>query len=136
MDNDAHPLKQRKSLRGNGETILLIEDDLEVRKILRLLLESYGYRVIAAASGGEGLEMFRDNQDIVRVTVTDMRMQGMQGTEVIKELRRINALARIVVVSGLRNIRELISEEPGRLVFVPKPMSKSELIAAVQGLLR
>jgi DNA-binding NtrC family response regulator len=135
MDNNSKPLLQGKPPRGAGETILLIEDEPNVRKILRLLLESYGYRVMTAESGIEGLGLFRDNQDVIRVTITDMRMKGMQGTEVIKELRSINVHARIVVVSGLRNIRELISEEPGRLIFVPKPMSKEELMVAVQSML-
>ena len=114
---------------------MLIEDEPNVRKILRLLLETNGYRVMTAESGIEGLELFRENQGIIRVTITDMRMKGMQGTEVIKELRNINAHARILAVSGFRNSLDLISEEPGRLIFLPKPMSRAELMVAVQGML-
>ena|SRR5665213_200235 len=126
---------QGKPPRGGGETILLIEDEPDVRTVLRLLLETRGYRVMTAESGMQGLGLFRDNQDIIRVTITDMRMKGMQGIEVIKELRSINVHARIVAVSGFRNGRDLISEEPGRLIFLPKPMSGAELVVAVQSVL-
>lgn len=127
---------QGKLLRGGGEMILLIEDEPEVRKILRLLLEINGYRVMTAESGSEGVALFRENQGTIRITITDMRMKGIQGTEVIKELRTINADARILAVSGFRSSLDLISEEPGRLIFLPKPMSRAELMVAVQSMLR
>ena len=135
MHNNAKPLLKGRPPRGAGETILLIEDEPEVRKILRLLLETHGYRVITAESGLEGLSLFKEHQDIVRVTITDVRMKGMQGTEVIKELRVINSGVRIIVISGFRDSPDLFPEEPGRLIFLPKPMSKIELVAAVQSML-
>ena len=90
---------------------------------------------MVAGSGTEGLGLFREHQSIVRVTITDIKMRGMQGTEVIKELRDIDANARIVAVSGFRGSRDEIPEEPGRLIFLPKPMSRAELVGAVQCLL-
>ena len=135
MDPDPRSLQKMQRHRATGETVLVIEDDPHVRRVLNLYLETSGYCVLTAGNGGEGLDRFRENQGIIRVTITDMRMKGMQGTEVIAELRKINAHARIVVASGLSNIHELISEEPGRLVFVRKPMSKNELIAAVHTLI-
>jgi two-component system, cell cycle sensor histidine kinase and response regulator CckA len=135
MPANAKPLLREKLPRGSGETILLIEDDPEVRKILRLLLETHGYRVMVAGSGTEGLGLFREHQSNIRVTITDIKMRGMQGTEVIRELRDIDANARIVAVSGFRGSRDEIPEEPGRLIFLPKPMSRAELVGAVQCLL-
>ena len=114
----------------------MIEDEADVRKILRLMLESRGYAVLVAESGLEGLQIFRDHKNIIRATVTDLRMGGMQGTEVVKGLRSIDADARIVVVSGFRAGHDQIMEESGRLIFVPKPTSSSELAAAIQSLLR
>lgn len=136
MHDNSKPLQLGKLPLGSGEMILLIEDEPNVRKILCLLLETSGYRVMTAESGIEGLCLFKKNQEIIRITITDMRMKGMQGTDVIKELRNININARILAVSGFRSSLDLIPEEPGRLIFLHKPMSRAELIGAVQSMLR
>lgn len=135
MNDTTKPLLSAASLRGNGETILVIEDESGVREIVRRLLEVRGYRTLAAADGSEGLAIYRQHSDQVRLVLTDMRMPGVQGTELIRELRIVNPDVRIVAMSGVLGENDQITEEPGRLTFLPKPMTLDELMGAVQRVL-
>lgn len=64
-----------------------------------------------------------------------MMMPGMQGGEVIAQLRTVNPDARIVAMSGVIGEQTAVAEEPGRLVFLPKPMPAAALFRAVQQVL-
>jgi len=79
--------------------ILLIDDDGFYRSVLRQILEDGGHRVTEAANGHDGLERFRIQQpDLV---ITDMRMPGFDGGEVIRRLRATSRNVRILAVSGV-----------------------------------
>jgi CheY-like chemotaxis protein len=119
---------------SSGETILIIDDESGVREITRMLLQSRGYRVLVADSGPVGLSLYRGHPRIDAV-VTDMMMPGMQGGEVIAQLRSINPDARIVAMSGVIGEQTAVAEEPGRLVFLPKPMPAAALFRAVRHVL-
>lgn len=119
---------------GHGETVLVIDDESGVREIARALLEARGYRVLLAENGPAGLSLYRGHPAIA-VVVTDMMMPGMQGVEVIAQLRSINPDARIVAMSGVIGEQTAVTEEPGRLVFLPKPMPASALVRAIRRVL-
>lgn len=135
MNDCSKPMLSAASPRGNGETILVIEDESTVREIVRRLLEVRGYRTLAAENGSEGLAIYREHSGKVCLILTDMRMPGVQGTELIRELRIINPDARIVAMSGVLGENDQIAEEPGRLTFLSKPMTLEELMSAVQRVL-
>ncbi|MBV9572793.1 MAG: response regulator [Acidobacteriales bacterium] len=83
-----------------GETTLLIvDDDPGVRELYRLLLASYGYRVIAADSGHQALDFFHSKSDIAAV-VTDYEMPGMNGAEFAAVVKRFNPRMPVIMVSG------------------------------------
>ena len=78
--------------------ILCIDDDAFYRGVLRQILEDGGHQVIEAAHGQEGLDSFEQRRpDLV---VTDMRMPGFDGGEVIRRLRQMSESVRILAVSG------------------------------------
>ncbi|HZT20199.1 MAG TPA: response regulator [Dongiaceae bacterium] len=78
--------------------ILLIDDDGFYRSIIRPILEESGHQVIEAQDGLEGVERFRaQGPDLV---ITDMRLPGFDGGEVIRRLREMDGRARILAVSG------------------------------------
>ena len=118
--------------RGHGETILVIDDEPSVRDVVRSLLKIYGYSPVVAEDGVSGLVLYRERQSSVQAVITDMMMPGMQGSEVIRELRRMNPDVRVVAMSGVISERSEISEEPGRLVFLPKPMTGAELLGSLR----
>ncbi|MDI1335806.1 MAG: response regulator [Lacunisphaera sp.] len=121
--------------RGGGETILVIDDESGVRKIIQALLGARGYRVLVADSGPAGLSVYQQHQGSVRVVVTDIMMPGMQGTELIRQLKALDPEVRIVAVSGVIGEKTAVTEEPGRLVFLPKPMTGTALVLAIQSVL-
>lgn len=135
MRTEVNPLPSPAAIRGNGEIILLIEDEPDVREMIRRLLEFRGFRTLVAENGSAGLALYREHLSGVHAIVTDMRMPDMSGTEVIYEIRRLNPNARIVVMSGVVDHNYRFLEEPGRLAYLPKPMTSAELVHAVQSVL-
>ena len=122
-------------IRGHGETVLLIDDEQGVREVLHALLEAYGYRVLVAQDGADGLALFREHRSEIGVVLTDMMMPGIQGAEVIQELRRIDPQARIVAMSGVTGEETAAAEKLAHLTFLPKPMTGDELLGAVRRML-
>jgi DNA-binding NtrC family response regulator len=135
MSDAGEAAQAARGIRGHGETILIIDDEFHVRDIVRKLLELRGYRTLMAESGTAGLALYREYHHSVDAVLTDMRMPAMPWSEIILALRNINPDARIVGMSGRidRDMEE--SEEPGRLTFLPKPMSSESLVEALQSVL-
>ncbi len=135
MRDEQNALRVPVGRRGNGETILVIEDEPGVREMVRMLLEFRGFRTMVAENGVDGVELYQRHHQVVSAVVTDLRMPAMHGTEVIQQLRRINSDARIVAMSGVVDANSGFAEEPGKLAYLPKPMTSSELLEAMQSVL-
>ena len=135
MQTEPAALRSPADSRGNGETILVIEDEAGVREMVRMLLEFRGFRALVAENGPDGLALYRQHGSAVKAIVTDMRMPDMHGAEVIRALRAINPDVRIVAMSGVVDINAKLNEQPGRLAYLPKPMTSSELLRALQSVL-
>ncbi len=119
------------SLRGDG-TILVVDDDAQVREVVTRILESCGYTVIGAADGEEALRRYNGGSGIDLV-VLDIVMRGMGGRECLRLLLKANSRARVLVVTGHitdGTAQELISD--GALGVVEKPFSQWALLAKVQ----
>jgi two-component system cell cycle sensor histidine kinase/response regulator CckA len=117
---------------GQGETVLIIDDEIGVLELARAVLEMHNYRVLIAESGSTGLSLYRLHRDEVHAVITDMMMPDWQGAEVIRELRAINSEVCIVAMSGLVGERARVIEEPGRLAFLAKPMTGDDLVRSLQ----
>jgi two-component system cell cycle sensor histidine kinase/response regulator CckA len=120
--------------KGRGETILVIDDEENVRSSVVEFLQANGYRVLAASGGAAGLDLYRQHRDEIRLVLSDLMMPAMQGAEVSRRLRAINPRVRIVAMSGL-------PDEPGaqddadRLAYLQKPMSGPDLLRTLQRVL-
>ncbi|NOZ70715.1 MAG: PAS domain S-box protein [Chloroflexi bacterium] len=86
--------------RGNGETILLVEDNTLAREALREGLESLGYRVLTAANGQEALEVYDQRASEIALVLTDLVMPLMGGEELFRALKERNPAIKIVVLTG------------------------------------
>jgi PAS domain S-box-containing protein len=117
------------AVRGGTETILLAEDDDLVRKLSKIVLESFGYTVITAVDGEESVTKYLENKDTIRLVILDMIMPKKNGREAYEEMRRINPDVRALFSSGytmeLIHKRELI--ESG-MDFILKPVSPKDLL--------
>lgn len=86
--------------RGEGETILVVEDNESTREALLATLEMLNYRTLSAQNGREALEMLAEHQSSVAMIISDMLMPEMSGIELVAELRQQNQDIPIVILSG------------------------------------
>ena len=113
--------------------ILLIDDEDAFRALIRRMLAAKGYEVTEAAAGDDALASYRQApSDLV---ITDIRMPGKDGLEVIRELRRHDHLVKIIAMSGadpaLVESYLKVAEVFGACRIIRKPFSQDELLSAV-----
>ncbi len=114
--------------------VLVIDDDADVRGLLRLLLEEAGHSVREAADGGEGLRLFRAAP--AEVVFCDIFMEGLNGLDTIRALRAGWPAVRLVAMSGgsFEGWGVLpVAAELGADVTLAKPFAEADVLAAVGG---
>ncbi|HXS93419.1 MAG TPA: response regulator [Candidatus Limnocylindrales bacterium] len=124
--------EQKRDLRGAG-AVLVIDDEELVRDMARVTLERYGYSVLLAANGEEGVEMFRDRRRDITLVLLDMMMPVMSGAEAMEELRKISADVPVIASSGYSEsmAKERFGER-GMAAFLQKPYSAKALADCVK----
>ncbi len=114
-----------------AEKILVIDDEPSTLNMLRLLLGAFGYTVLTADSGEKGLEIFR--QEGPAIVLTDIRMPGMDGLEVLKRLKQADADVEVVVITGHGDIELAIRAlQSDASDFINKPIQKQALEVALR----
>ena len=114
---------------GNGELVLVVDDEESIREITRGTLETFGYRVLTASDGTEALALYADKKNEIAVVLTDMVMPFMDGPATIRALQRMNPKVRIIAASGLgagQHAGEGALE--GVSVFLNKPYTAEKLL--------
>ncbi len=119
------------------QTILLIEDDSQTRKLLRKMLDSAGYNVHEAADGREGVRLFE--QEPADLVITDLVMPKQEGIETIRMLKKIVSEVKIIAISGGGRISPenylSMAEKFGVQISLKKPIKREDLLAAVKEVL-
>lgn len=125
----------RSSMQGQGETILLVEDEQRIRELGRQVLESVGYHVLTAADGQEALVVYRAAGRIDLV-ITDLVMPNMGGEKLLQELRQIDPSIKALAITGYVTKDDLPQFlETGFIDVVRKPFDRDMLAEAVQNVL-
>jgi len=110
-------------------TILLVDDDPDVREVAQEMLERLGFEVHAASQGSDALAWIRTYEGSLAAVLLDLAMPEMGGGEVARELQRIRPGTPILIVSGFReeNARGRL---PGdlRVTFLRKPFTQDQLV--------
>lgn len=119
-----------------GELILLVDDEVSVRRVVAKQLESHGYVVITADSGRSALAMLRNEAFDIRVVVSDVRMPEMTGIELVEAMVEERIDRPVLLVSGQMDA-QLPRTWPENTVvrFLPKPLSGIALRRAVRELM-
>lgn len=129
----SHP-SPMKTASPSTPHILLIDDNCDGLLVRRTLLEEEGYRVTFAHNGEEGLNLFKPGA--FGVVVTDFRMPGMDGVEVIHRIRQSDANARVILLSGFVDPLGLNEANTGADAVIPKNAREApQLMRAVKRLL-
>jgi PAS domain S-box-containing protein len=122
--------------RGQGELILVIDDEEPILLMARAMLETHGYRTLTASRGAEGIELYRKSGE-VRAVILDMMMPGLDGPATMRKILEINPKARIIAASGLKatgRVAEAVAE--GARAFLQKPYTDEQLLWALAEILR
>jgi PAS domain S-box-containing protein len=128
----AAPVSAAETLRGT-ETVLVVEDQPDVRKLTLAMLESQGYRLLEAANGSEALSLCQRYPEPIHLLITDVVMPGMTGRELSRLLVGLRPSLKTLYTSGYP--ANAIAHEgvldPG-VAYLPKPFSSAQLAAKVR----
>lgn len=122
---------------GNGELILLVDDNPDIRDSVNLILTSHGYRTVAVGNGEEAAARYPSLAGEVALVITDLDMPRLDGRALARKIRAINPTVRILFMSGTCSYETL--EEVAALTgaeFLAKPFRLAPLLAKVSALLR
>jgi CheY-like chemotaxis protein len=121
---------------GQGELILVVDDEESIREITRGTLETFGYTVLTASDGTEALALYADKKNEIAVVLTDMVMPFMDGPATIRALQRMNPKVRIIAASGLgTGHRAGEGSLEGVAVFLNKPYTAERLLKTLADVL-
>lgn len=121
---------------GGGETVLLVEDNKEVRAIIGEILRGDGYRVLEAADSEEGGRSFARHSESIRLLLVDVVMPGRSGMELYREIKAYSPGMRVLFMSGYSEERIRASGVlASELAFISKPLAPAELLQRVRGVL-
>ncbi len=124
--------KQLELPAGHGESILVVDDEDQIREITKKTLETHGYRVITANDGKEAIALYLQHRELIKVVLMDMIMPIMDGSTSIRELHKINPELKIIAVSGLIEKDKLAKVyEAHKYAFLMKPYTTEKLLNTI-----
>ncbi|MEO1740302.1 MAG: PAS domain S-box protein [Cyanobacteria bacterium J06629_9] len=134
---DIIPTTNRPALpHGQGQLILVVDDEASIRETVSAVLEVYNYRVLTARDGAEAVAVYTDHQQVIDVVLMDMMMPKMDGACSIRALQAINSRVKVVATSGLLASEARTGDvEPRPLAFLSKPYTHESLIKTLNHVL-
>ncbi|HEY9648262.1 MAG TPA: PAS domain S-box protein [Chroococcidiopsis sp.] len=120
-------------LKGNGECVLIVDDDATVRKTNQSLLESYQYTTLTANDGVEAIAVYATYQNQIKAVLMDIMMPNMDGITAVRMLKDINPDVRVIAISGLSAHRNPVLAA-GASVFLSKPYILEDLLKRLHNL--
>ena len=117
---------------GRGELVLVVDDEPQIREMVRRTLQAFGYRTLTADDGTEAVSLFAQQQTEIAAVVLDMMMPFMDGAVTARALKRMNPAVRLIGSSGLSDQRKVAeAKEAGVSAFLPKPYTADQLLRAL-----
>jgi CheY-like chemotaxis protein len=133
----AEEKEQAQTAPTGHETVLLVEDEDMVRDLAQEILEQYGYSVLTAPNGTEGLRVCREFPDKIDLVLTDVIMPQMSGRELVEKILAIYPETRVLYMSGFTDdavVRHGVLAED--MCFIQKPFSPEGLATKVREVLK
>ncbi len=122
--------------RGNGERILIVDDESSILTITSQTLEAFGYKTLTASDGAEAIAIYAQNRNKIAVVLTDMAMPVMDGPATIRALLKVNPAAKIIAATGLKTEgSEAKALNAGVKHFLSKPYTASTLLKTLRTVL-
>ena len=129
-------LKPEDSLARGDETVLVVEDEQVVRKVVRIVLERAGYKPLVASGGQEALDVLRSHEGPVHLLLSDVVMPQMDGKRLADEARSMRAQLKVLFMSGYTDDAAVLKEiHDEHLPMLPKPFTPEALCLKVRRVL-
>jgi len=124
--------KPKKEL-GGTETILVVDDEVSIGHLLADMLQPLGYRTLTATSSEEALRISSQEKETIDILLTDVIMQGMNGMELFKEVKKGHPETKVIFMSGYTDtaIAHHGVLDPG-LTFLSKPLMLNDVITMIR----
>ncbi len=131
------PLKISQAMQGNGELVMVVEDEEPVLDYMGATLEGNGYRVLLAKDGDEAVKTFEEHCGEISLVIMDMGLPKKNGAQVLAELKAAMSQVKVVLTSGYIEPEIKISMlRAGVRDFLPKPFDSNDLLEKVQHVLK
>jgi two-component system, cell cycle sensor histidine kinase and response regulator CckA len=114
---------------GQGELILIVDDEVAIQEVTKATLEVYGYQAITASDGIEAIALYAQHRQEIGVVLMDMMMPSLDSATLVRTLCKLNPQVQIIAMSGLATpdtVKKTLSE--GVKAFLAKPFTASELL--------
>jgi two-component system, cell cycle sensor histidine kinase and response regulator CckA len=125
----------REQPLGQGELVLVVDDDATLKQVARSTLLKAGYQVLTAGDGQEALDIFQTHRQRIALVLTDMMMPRMDGHELIAEIRKLTSTIPILTMSGLVESRPAPGQPALISAFLNKPFTAESLLQSVHAAL-
>jgi two-component system, cell cycle sensor histidine kinase and response regulator CckA len=125
------------TVRSCKETILVVEDDDMLREGIKGILEEFGYSIIEAVDGTQGIREFTKNKDRIHLVLMDVVMPRKGGRDLYREIRTLMPHAKVIISSGYTGdlfFRDEVIENDCQ--FIKKPYSPCDLVKKIQEMLK
>ncbi len=121
---------------GNGELILAVDDEAEIRNVLQTILERSGYKVITAADGNAAMQIYAREADAIKLVLTDVMMPRVDGVVLTRALKKINPNVRIMASTGQQDIVRMEELQAlGVKGLLRKPYNREKLLTSIKAVL-
>lgn len=127
---------QLEDLKGGNETILFVDDELELAHLGRILLDKLGYRVVTRTDSAKALETFQANPQRFDLVISDMTMPKITGLQLAREIQRLNPKVPVIICSGYNEqLEELDLKAEGIHAVLRKPLSLNDMAQVIRTVL-
>lgn len=121
---------------GQGELILVVDDEISIREIIKVSLEASNYEVLTASDGTEAVVLYLQHKERISLVITDRMMPVMDGLATIRALRRINPNVKIIMASGVNSNNMLNDGNYNVDAVLAKPYTAEHLLKAVKEVIK
>ena len=117
-------------------TVLIVDDEQRMRKLIKDFLMQKGYSILEAADGEEALQVFEENQNKIKLILLDVMMPKLDGWSVLRQIRQNSKIPIIMLTARGEEQDELFGFELGVDEYISKPFSPKILVARVEAILK
>jgi len=134
--NDSIEKKDQIDNFKGTETLLLVEDEDQVRKFIGTVLKKYGYKILTASNGKSAEHLFQEHRSEIDLVITDLIMPEMNGVELAKRINAMDNSTRILFISGYTDdhLSDHEMVDP-HINYLQKPFSASDLMKMIRSIL-